>query len=221
MRNTGFKLDASPAIVATLYVIGGVQLTFAILPDIDIWFSGLFLDTNQEFWLNNLSPVQSAREAIKTLMYLVFTAGLTCLAVTLLARHGPLRRLRLTSEIIVLGYLLGPGLLANVVLKGLWGRARPAYITEFGGIANFTPPFQITDQCLTNCSFVSGEGSGATAMFLSVVLLTGVVSKRQWALWSWQGGVIVVCGSISLTGIFCGSRWVAIFSPTPSLPFCL
>lgn len=39
------------------------------------------------------------------------------------------------------------------------GRARPGDILQLGGKENFTPWFQISDACTSNCSFVSGDAS--------------------------------------------------------------
>ena len=50
-------------------------------------------------------------------------------------------------------------IIVNFFLKGFWGRARPNDILELGGKEEFTPWFKITDACLTNCSFVSGDAS--------------------------------------------------------------
>jgi len=50
-------------------------------------------------------------------------------------------------------------LFVNLVLKNFWGRARPNDIQEFEGDDVFTPWFQFSDACQTNCSFVSGDSS--------------------------------------------------------------
>jgi len=60
---------------------------------------------------------------------------------------------------LFLGLLLGPGLIANVVFKDNWGRARPRETVEFGGTAQHTPPFIISTACEKNCSFISGDAS--------------------------------------------------------------
>lgn len=60
---------------------------------------------------------------------------------------------------MVLAILVGPALMVNLVLKENFGRARPKYIVEFGGNKEFTKPFIISNQCETNCSFVSGHSS--------------------------------------------------------------
>lgn len=53
--------------------------------------------------------------------------------------------------------IIGPGLLVNAALKDHWHRARPHQIAEFGGMARFTPPAIIADQCDRNCSFTAGD----------------------------------------------------------------
>jgi len=93
--------------------------------------------------------------------------------------------------------MLGPGLVANGIFKTLWGRARPREIVEFGGHHLFSSPLLPSHECLSNCSFVSGEGSAVTCVALIAVLLL-------WPRCGWRGRFTVVtaatfyaaCGSI-------------------------
>jgi len=55
--------------------------------------------------------------------------------------------------------LLNNGVVVNLILKNLWGRARPNDIIELGGTGGFTPWYRLSDFCNTNCSFVSGDAS--------------------------------------------------------------
>lgn len=66
---------------------------------------------------------------------------------------------------------VGPGLVANVVLKDNWGRARPRSVVEFGGTKHFTPALIPARECARNCSFVSGEASSAFVPFFAAALL--------------------------------------------------
>src|SRR5690606_18059807 len=99
---------------------------------------------------------------------------------------------------IFLLYLLGPILLVNGVLKTYWGRARPVDVAEFGGAATFTPPWLPADQCVANCSFVSGEGSAATALLLAFVVLAPdawrLFPRRAFALYALAGLVLPATG---------------------------
>lgn len=73
--------------------------------------------------------------------------------------------------------IAGPLLITNVLLKNNWGRARPREIQEFGGSLEFTPALHISDQCQTNCSFVSGEPSSMFMIFLSLAFI--LPAKRK------------------------------------------
>ena len=93
-------------------------------------------------------------------------------------------------------FLIGPGIIVNLVLKENVGRARPATVTQFGGESHFSAAFQISDQCQTNCSFSSGEAAlAATLSFTIVSLLWGGLSRRGrgWALLA--GGLFLVTGA--------------------------
>lgn len=66
---------------------------------------------------------------------------------------------------------VGPGIVANVILKDNWGRARPRQVIDFGGTKQFTPALIPAQQCVRNCSFVSGEAASAYAPFFAAALL--------------------------------------------------
>jgi lipid A 4'-phosphatase len=68
-------------------------------------------------------------------------------------------------------FLLGPGLIVNGILKPFWDRARPFQIAQFGGAADFTPAWVISQACCGYRSFVSGEMAGATALAISLFLI--------------------------------------------------
>src|SRR5207245_414595 len=60
---------------------------------------------------------------------------------------------------VTVATVLGPGLIANTVLKDHWGRARPYQVAEFGGERQFTPAPLPAAQCERNCAFVSGHAA--------------------------------------------------------------
>ncbi len=70
--------------------------------------------------------------------------------------------------------MLGPGLVANVVLKDMWNRARPVQVEEFGGHQYYSPPMVLSNQCEKNCSFVAGDA--AMGFYLQIVAY--VVARR-------------------------------------------
>ena len=50
-------------------------------------------------------------------------------------------------------------IIINLILKNFWGRARPGDVVELGGENVFTPWYEFSNACDTNCSFVSGDSS--------------------------------------------------------------
>ncbi|MEH6834990.1 MULTISPECIES: phosphatase PAP2 family protein [Falsihalocynthiibacter] len=150
---------------------------FTTVPSIDLWVAGLFYNSETGVFPAAQSPFAlGVRSVMMNAMLLFPVVALIFLLLNLWKRNllgvTPL----MWGKILAL-FLLGPGLLVNGILKSYWGRARPAYITEFGGDAAFTPPFQITDQCARNCSFVSGEASGAVAVAIGIFVLTSASSN--------------------------------------------
>ena len=57
-------------------------------------------------------------------------------------------------------------IIINILLKGLWGRARPNDVLQLGGSDVYSPWYKITDECLNNCSFVSGDASVGFSMLV-------------------------------------------------------
>lgn len=162
-----------PVLVA---LIGVILVVFGLWPEMDLAVAGYFHDASGWPIKQNL--------AVETLRSVVWDATLAVplLALILLIltqARGPVLALpaRLWGFVLLL-FLLGPGLVVNGILKAHWGRARPINVVDFGGTANFTPAYQITDQCAANCSFVSGEGAGTMAMALSVLLILHLLRDR-------------------------------------------
>lgn len=99
---------------------------------------------------------------------------------------------------LLLCLLIGPGLLANVVFKDNWGRARPRDIAHFDGMAKFTPAAYITDQCDRNCSFVSGDAS--FGFFLTSFAYVVSRRRRRAVFWSLLGIGSLFAGARVLLG---------------------
>lgn len=169
-RMTGWLLIGS---------IGVFSLLFLAVPEIDLWFSALFFDEVEGFSYAHNQTFGVIRE--------IFMYGLTLvalLAIGMLIRSIAIGKRRAVSlrvwGFMVASIMVGPLGLVNGILKSYWGRARPANVEYFGGPKTFTPPMVITDQCETNCSFVSGEGS---AIATAVIVLAIVLWANMTVLW--------------------------------------
>ena len=147
-----------------------IYLLFAFWPQIDIYTSGLFLQADGSFWLVKSAMAEDLRLTIWYGSVALALGAMVMLIVSLLRGANAQTSWRLWAFVTVL-YVTGPGLLVNVILKQHWGRARPASVVEFGGDRLFTPPFEIADQCASNCSFVSGEAASSAAMAIVLAIL--------------------------------------------------
>jgi membrane-associated PAP2 superfamily phosphatase len=173
------------AIIATLAVVTGA-VTAAMLMgiEVDLRVAELFFDPSRHRFFGHHDVWSHLREnglvALVTCLGAVVTAVVT-------------RLLRLKKEVIsaravlflVSTLALGPGLLANVVLKDHWHRPRPVQVTQFGGKQTYVNWWDFHGGCGHNCSFVSGEVSSADWMFAPAML-----TPPQWRVGAYVGAAI-------------------------------
>jgi len=118
-------------------------------------------------------------------------------------------------------YLVAPILLVNLFLKANSGRARPAYVQDFGGDRLFTPAGYFADQCASNCSFVSGEVSAAVVLGVVLWLAAGLWRGRiaGWAVSYLRVVAVIVPAFIILQRVSTGRHFPsdAIFAALMTL----
>ena len=146
-------------------------MIFLPLASIDLAVSGWFYSEKGGFWASHSAIIGGFRR----LLIWIFTAGcIYCLwgflraFTTGKAAHGAAVRGWLFFGVCL---MVGPGLIANLLLKDQWGRARPRDIEAFGGGLDFTPAVLISNQCAHNCSFVSGESASIFMLFFALAFL--------------------------------------------------
>lgn len=173
--------------IVTLFAV----IVFAICPFIDLRVASLFFMGEVdswwaggavfEFWRN---VIRRSGEAIAVIAFLIFVGNLAL---------GPQQKTgwRVWAYVWI-STASCAGVLVNGILKSNLGRARPNGVIEFGGQQLFTPPFQLTNQCSSNCSFSSGE----VALVASVVLPLCVLI---WPQFSRIGKI--VCGCLAIVAI--------------------
>ena len=186
------------AIAAVVFIV------FGIWPGLDLWVSGLFFASNTGFDGFASGIWNELRLAIWRVSEIVLALSILAYLAQRIAPFPLLRATRHLSGFAAALYLLGPGLLVDVLLKPLWGRARPAQVTDFGGSLAFTPPHVLSHQCSSNCSFVAGEMAGAVA--LAVVLFLVVDRMKGRITLSQQR---IAQGLILLVPLFVGVQRIA------------
>ncbi len=172
---------------------------FAIWPSIDIIASQTFVGADGSFWLSKSVFAEEVRMPIwiASVSCAVIAALMLCVS---LLRGGSAQTSWRLWAFITMTYVLGPGILVNVILKQNWGRARPVMVEAFGGDKIFTPPFEIAGQCARNCSFVSGEAASAAVMALVLGICFGSSVAKRWrpALYIGLAAVFVLASGLRI-----------------------
>ncbi len=185
-------------------LLGAAVALFLLLPQIDLWASGLFYVRGEGFVLAHWPPIVFVFRAIpwlaRGIVLIVFGAAAWLFLVGL-----PLWRFD-RKALLFIGFslALGPGLLTNTVLKDHWGRARPVQVTAFGGSHLFTPAPLPADQCPTNCSFVSGHAALAFSLVAFGFLLPAGRSRRRGI-----GAALAFGGLVGLVRIAQGGHFLS------------
>jgi membrane-associated phospholipid phosphatase len=133
---------------------------FLIWPQLDLAVTHAFYGGNNAFYGTTLFG-RTLREIFRLASYTIFAAFvLAYISARLYAR----KRLVPTGRnlaFLALTLALGPFLLVNGIVKEHSHRPRPFQTAEFGGQWEFRPFGHFDGQCVTDCSFVSGETSTA------------------------------------------------------------
>lgn len=151
-------------------------LFFATLPEADLAASRAFYDGSKRFVGDRVAWVEVLRWSFVWLFWGCIVLSIWGLAAAAIGKRSWLRLPARQWLFLLICLCVGPGLVANTLLKDQWGRARPREITEFGGQRTFTSPLMPANQCARNCSFVSGEVSSAFMPFYAAAL-----AVPQWA----------------------------------------
>lgn len=136
-------------------------LVFGLFPQLDIAFTRLFHQAGTGFGFSTDATLMLLRDLSMLIVALLVAPAAAALVAKLVQ---PAHRLLIPGRatvFLLVTILLGPLLVANIVLKDYWGRPRPRDIVELGGKATFVPWWDPRGSCPDNCSFVAGEASGA------------------------------------------------------------
>ncbi|MEG6507707.1 phosphatase PAP2 family protein [Methyloligella sp. 2.7D] len=166
-------------LLLTLAVGLAASVIFVGFPQIDIAVSRLFFLGDREFWLTGSAGLGAfLRNSFK----LTFLLASICASIGLLVSIFFRKRLSGLGFpqwlCLVMVLIVGPGLIANSLLKDHWDRARPRYIEQFGGNEHFTPALERSNQCEKNCSFVAGEAASIYALGFALAFVVGGRRRR-------------------------------------------
>lgn len=148
--------------LALAAIVGGI---FAIWPDLDLKIAGAFVKSDFRpdftFGLRLHPTVWWLREAGLWISALVVAPAVAAIVWKLVRPRVPMLIPGRAAILLIVTLALGPGVIVNLGLKDYWSRPRPVDVTQFGGQERFVPWWDPRGDCDKNCSFVSGDVSGA------------------------------------------------------------
>ena len=139
--------------LAVMVVLTG----FLLWPEMDLVVSGWFYTPGKGFDLAT-HPLFLGMHWVAYYGARTLGLGLAVLLLLTTLRHRPVWHVQAKGWLFLfLALMIGPVLIANVVLKDHWGRARPREVTEFGGSAHFSSAWIPQQTPHKNDSFVAGD----------------------------------------------------------------
>jgi len=181
------KFLQQPAVYLPL--LAGVL--FSLIANLLGWDQGAqacFYEVSTDHWTGRDMPLMVALYEYGVLPALILGVGglLVWLAGYYLKEVQALRKV---SFYLFAVLALGNGILANFLLKGYWGRPRPAQVDLYGGTQAFEPSLWI-DLASTGKSFPCGHATMGFYFFALALLLQGTARRVVLALALLFGGVI-------------------------------
>ncbi|MDR6292826.1 lipid A 4'-phosphatase [Inquilinus ginsengisoli] len=186
-----------------LWLAVAVCAVLVLLPGIDLVVAGWFYAAGSGFAWDGAPLAEAIHQAVQ---FAARAGAALLLAAAAWTWLRPARLLGLDARrwtFLLLALAIGPGLVANAVLKDHWGRARPRQVEAFGGAAAFSPPLIPAGQCSRNCSFVAGD---PTVGFV-VHSVAYVVPRRRRRPIFW--GSMALGGAIGLLRIGMGGHFLS------------
>ena len=122
-----------------------------------------------------------------------------------------------TKEIFLLwgSQIIGVLIFVNLILKNLWGRARPNDVLELGGKETFSPWYEITNACGSNCSFVSGDASVGFSIIILYLITKKIIFLYASVVAGFVFGLIrIMAGGHFLSDIFFAGIFIVILNIT-------
>jgi membrane-associated PAP2 superfamily phosphatase len=151
-------------LLIALVIAAVVGVIFGLYPELDLRLVRPFYEIDRggnKFGLRTDELLIMVRE---TAMWLITAIALVpgfALAIKVVCPRSKLKVPGRAIVFMLTTLALAPGLFANIILKDNWGRPRPIDVPQFGGSEPFMAWWDPRGVCPKNCSFVTGDGSGA------------------------------------------------------------
>ncbi len=184
-------------------------------PSLDLYVSSLFYKGASQFELQSFDLTSILFRDILLPLILIYI-----LILPIVGRFFKIDKIFFNykfsiKEIVLLliSQIISVLIFVNLILKNLWSRARPNDVLELGGKESFSPWFEISNACETNCSFVSGDAS----VGFSVIILYLITKKIIFLYASFVAGFVfglirIMAGGHFLSDIFFAGFFTVILN---------
>ena len=177
-----------------------LAILLTIGPGFDIFFSSLFYRGDNQFLLQSYYSITVFFRDILLPIILVYILVLPIISILI-----PIKKLYFNYKFSIkkilfiwVTLIINLIFIINLFFKNVWGRSRPGDIIEFGSEDVFSPWYQISDSCTSNCSFVSGDA----AVGFSLIVLYFVSNDLKYIYLSIISGVLLGMVRIAEGGHF-------------------
>jgi len=157
--------------VQCLILLVATSVFFLLFPNVDLWFSRLFIDPGNGFAVGRIPFFQIVRDIHRSSTWII-PVGMLLLLLVKVAM--PWRKALVEPRdfwFVLSSLTIASGIVVNLIFKNNWGRPRPFRVDAFGGDLPFVPAWHMSNYCERNCSFVSGEASSAIWLLTLLVLI--------------------------------------------------
>ena len=161
----GITFLSNNIIFNSLFFLFICSVFVTVAPFVDLYLAGLFFREDREygyaFMLQSFDMVSIFFRDILLPCIIIYI-----LIIPIFSKYFQLNKIYFgyrfsLREIIMIWFsqIVTVLIVVNGLFKVFWGRARPDDVIQLGGLDNFTPWYQISNACNSNCSFVSGDAS--------------------------------------------------------------
>ena len=184
-------------------------------PSLDIYVSTLFYYGNSQFLIQSYYFISILFRDILLPLILLYL-----LILPIVGRYTKIEKIFFgyrfsIKEIFLLwaSQIICVLIFVNLVLKNIWGRARPNDVLHLGGKESFSPWYEISNACETNCSFVSGDAS----VGFSIIILYLITKNIFFLYVSFFAGFVlglirIMAGGHFLSDIFFAGFFIVILN---------
>jgi lipid A 4'-phosphatase len=163
---------ARAAFLLILLSLALVGLVFAVEPSLDVEIAKFLLLANQQGPLGEIQPLLFfVRDVGRALPFVAAALAIAAIVRKIVKPRQPMLLPSRATVLLLATLVVGPVLISNALFKENWSRPRPRAITELGGTEQFRPWWDPRGSCKRNCSFVSGEVSGAVSFLAPAAMI--------------------------------------------------